>query len=157
MGGTKHERGRSARRWGALALAAATVVGAACGSSSSSSASSSSTSGEASSTTVPTGGTVTAGAARGKQLYEASCASCHGQDLRGTDKGPSHLSQYYEESHHSDASFKRAIAQGSPEHHWCFGDMKPVPGLSEQDVNDIIAYVRKEQRERGTDEGTARC
>ncbi|MEN8239719.1 MAG: cytochrome c, partial [Actinomycetota bacterium] len=32
----------------------------------------------------------------GEPLYQASCASCHGTDLRGTDKGPSHLSVVYE-------------------------------------------------------------
>lgn len=26
---------------------------------------------------------------RGAELYEQNCASCHGSDLRGTEKGPS--------------------------------------------------------------------
>ena len=41
-------------------------------------------------------------AASGGQLYAANCAECHGADLRGTDKGPSHLSEVYEPGHHAD-------------------------------------------------------
>ena len=65
--------------------------------------------------------------ARGAEVYAANCASCHGADLRGTDKGPSHLSIVYEPGHHGDASFRSAIANGSPQHHWEFGDMEPTP------------------------------
>ena len=47
---------------------------------------------------------------RGAEIYAESCASCHGADLRGTDKGPSHLSIVYEPNHHTDDSFRSAIA-----------------------------------------------
>ena len=50
--------------------------------------------------------------ALGAEVYQQSCASCHGPDLRGTDKGPSHLSIVYEPNHHSDDSFRSAIANG---------------------------------------------
>ena len=86
---------------------------------------------------------------RGAEVYASSCASCHGADLRGTDKGPSHLSIVYEPSHHGDASFRGAIANGSPQHHWDFGDMEPVEGLSDDDVEAVIAFVRAEQERLG--------
>ena len=85
----------------------------------------------------------------GEPLYQAHCASCHGVDLRGTDKGPSHLSVVYEPSHHSDAAFLVAVRIGSPEHHWRFGDMEPVEGLSDEDVAAITAFVREQQRIQG--------
>lgn len=85
----------------------------------------------------------------GAEVYASSCASCHGADLRGTDKGPSHLSIVYEPSHHGDASFRSAIANGSPQHHWDFGDMDPVDGLSDDDVEAVIAFVRTEQERLG--------
>lgn len=85
----------------------------------------------------------------GQALYEANCASCHGTDLRGTDKGPSHLSVFYEPGHHNDDAFRSAIANGSPAHHWNFGDMPPVPGLSPTEVDEIISYVREVQQEQG--------
>jgi mono/diheme cytochrome c family protein len=87
--------------------------------------------------------------ATGAELYARSCASCHGSDLRGTDRGPSHLSQVYAPDHHPDASFRAAIVQGSPAHHWDFGDMPPVGGLSDEEIGQIIAYVREQQEAHG--------
>lgn len=85
----------------------------------------------------------------GAEVYASSCASCHGSDLRGSDKGPSHLSIVYEPNHHSDDSFRSAIANGAPQHHWGFGDMAPVKGLSDEDVDAVIAYIRAEQGRQG--------
>ncbi|HET6773762.1 MAG TPA: cytochrome c [Acidimicrobiales bacterium] len=85
----------------------------------------------------------------GVALYQQSCASCHGEDLRGTDRGPSHLSQVYEPGHHPDESFRVAITQGSPAHHWQFGDMPPVPGLDDDEIDAIIAYIRSQQEAEG--------
>ena len=87
--------------------------------------------------------------AAGKALFEKSCASCHGANLQGSDKGPPMLSKIYEPSHHGDASFQLAVKNGSRAHHWKFGDMAPVPGLTPDDVAQITAYVRLEQRKAG--------
>lgn len=81
----------------------------------------------------------------GAALYERSCASCHGSDLRGTDRGPSHLSQVYAPDHHPDASFRAAITQGARAHHWQFGDMAPVTGLDDHEIDLIITYIREQQ------------
>ncbi len=86
---------------------------------------------------------------RGAQVYAQTCASCHGEDLRGTDKGPSHLSIVYEPNHHTDDSFRNAIANGAPQHHWNFGDMPAVGGLSDSDVEAVIAFIRSEQERQG--------
>ena len=87
--------------------------------------------------------------AAGQVLYQASCASCHGTDLRGTDKGPSHLSVVYEPNHHGDIAFVLAAQNGVRSHHWPFGDMAPVPGLSDGDLEAVVAYVRENQRING--------
>ena len=87
--------------------------------------------------------------AEGAKLYSASCAECHGSELRGTDRGPSHLSILYEPGHHGDGSFQIAVLIGSTAHHWDFGPMPPVEGLSEGDVEAIIAFVRQIQRDEG--------
>lgn len=81
----------------------------------------------------------------GSQLYAQNCASCHGADLRGTSKGPPHLSQVYEPNHHPDAAFRSAIAVGVQAHHWNFGDMPPVQGLTEDEVDAIISFIRNQQ------------
>ncbi|MCB1041206.1 MAG: cytochrome c [Acidimicrobiales bacterium] len=85
----------------------------------------------------------------GEATYQASCAACHGTDLRGTDRGPSHLSIVYEPGHHGDDAFRVAIANGAAQHHWNFGPMPPVPGLSDEEVEAVIAYVRDQQRQEG--------
>ena len=50
----------------------------------------------------------------GQVVYTNSCAACHGLELEGTDRGPSHLSIVYEPGHHGDDAFRMAIANGAP-------------------------------------------
>jgi len=85
----------------------------------------------------------------GKKLFEARCAQCHGADLRGSKEGPPLLHRIYEPSHHADIAFQIAAKYGTRQHHWNFGDMKPVEGVSADDVAHITAYVRYQQREAG--------
>lgn len=85
----------------------------------------------------------------GSELYAQNCAQCHGEDLRGTDQGPPFLSPIYEPGHHGDGSFLLAVQTGVRAHHWQFGDMAPVEGLTADDVEAIIAYVRETQRQKG--------
>lgn len=94
-------------------------------------------------------GGATGSAANGAAVYEQSCASCHGSDLRGTDRGPSHLSQVYEPGHHPDVAFRAAIAEGARAHHWRFGDMPPVGGLDDAEVAAVIAFIREQQELHG--------
>jgi mono/diheme cytochrome c family protein len=97
------------------------------------------------------GGSEAAGTAsgRGAELYATNCASCHGEDLRGTTAGPSLLSVVYEPGHHPDESFRRAVSQGVPGHHWAFGDMPPVPAMPTADIDSIVAFVRAQQLAEG--------
>ena len=85
----------------------------------------------------------------GARLFAANCAICHGENATGTERGPPLLHKIYEPGHHPDASFYRAVEQGVMSHHWRFGHMAPVPGLSRQDVAKIIAFVRELQRANG--------
>lgn len=89
------------------------------------------------------------GTGDGVALYQSKCASCHGSDLRGTDKGPSHLSIVYEPNHHGDDAFRSAIVNGAQQHHWNFGDMAAIPDLDDEEIDSIIGYVRSEQQRQG--------
>ena len=88
-------------------------------------------------------------ARQGAELFTASCSECHGPDADGSSQGPSLIDRIYEPNHHADLSFHRAVSFGSPQHHWQFGDMDPVPGLSTEEVNKIICYVREIQYANG--------
>jgi len=85
----------------------------------------------------------------GKTLFDANCAACHGPNATGTDQGPPLVHIIYEPSHHGDASFYRAVALGARAHHWRFGNMPAVEGVTEADVAQIIGYVRALQRANG--------
>ncbi len=87
--------------------------------------------------------------AAGEELYQANCAQCHGADLRGTDQGPPHLDAVYLPDHHADIAFLYAVRNGVQPHHWGFGPMPAIEGLSDDDVTSIIAYVRAQQEAAG--------
>ena len=85
----------------------------------------------------------------GRDLYEQTCAACHGIDLKGTATGPPFLDPIYAPNHHSDESFYVAVEGGVQPHHWDFGPMPAQPGVGEADVAAIVAYVRSRQAEAG--------
>jgi mono/diheme cytochrome c family protein len=85
----------------------------------------------------------------GAALFNFHCARCHGDKGSGTPQGPPLVNPIYEPSHHSDAAFFAAVADGVRAHHWRFGDMPRIGGLTHADVTAIIAYVRAQQRQAG--------
>ncbi|NNE89299.1 MAG: cytochrome c [Silicimonas sp.] len=86
----------------------------------------------------------------GKTAFEAACASCHGVNAVGQiDVAPPLVHVIYEPSHHGDEAFQVAVTHGVRGHHWPFGSMPPVEGLTRGDVTMIIAYIRELQRANG--------
>jgi len=85
----------------------------------------------------------------GEEKFNAYCSRCHGVQARGTNNGPPLVHKIYEPNHHGDFAFQRAAAQGVRAHHWKFGNMPKIDGVSSDDVNDIIQYVRWLQRQAG--------
>jgi len=90
-----------------------------------------------------------AAAPPGATLFADKCGGCHGQNAAGSDKGPPLVDKTYAPSHHADESFYRAVKQGAPSHHWPFGDMPPIEGVSDEEIGQIIAYVRALQAANG--------
>jgi len=86
---------------------------------------------------------------QGERLFNAYCATCHGKGAVGTDRGPTFLSKIYEPNHHGDAAFHLAIQRGVRAHHWSFGDMPKIQGLSPEQAVAIIRYIRKIQEQAG--------
>lgn len=95
--------------------------------------------------------TVPAGLERGRGLFDMHCAECHGPLALGTDHGPPLVHSVYRPSHHADEAFQLAVAQGVRAHHWRYGDMPAVPGLTRRDVEHVTGYIRWLQRTAGID------
>ena len=87
--------------------------------------------------------------AAGEIAFTNACAECHGLGAVGTDEGPPLVDDIYRSSHHADGSISLAISNGVRQHHWDFGPMEPVDGLTDSEVVSIIAYVRHLQTNAG--------
>ena len=121
---------------GVAALVASLALVAACG-------------GDEDTPPVVTPGATPPATLDGETLFRQSCAVCHGIDLQGTNQGPPFLDRVYHPNHHSDAAFRLAVQRGVIAHHWRFGNMPKIEGLSDEQVEAIIAYVRQQQQLAG--------
>jgi mono/diheme cytochrome c family protein len=86
----------------------------------------------------------------GQTVFASRCADCHGRDAGGIEgAGPPLIHKIYEPSHHGDMSFVLAATRGVRAHHWRFGDMPPVEGVTQAEIEAVIAFIRKVQRANG--------
>ena len=85
----------------------------------------------------------------GEQVFNANCALCHGPNASGTGLGPPLVHKIYEPGHHQDFTIQSAVQNGVPAHHWQFGNMPPVPAVTDEDIPNIICYIRELQRANG--------
>ena len=92
---------------------------------------------------------LSANARAGEQAFNANCALCHGPNASGTGLGPPLVHKIYEPGHHQDFSIQSAVRNGVPAHHWQFGNMLPVPTVADDDIPNIICYIRELQRANG--------
>lgn len=95
------------------------------------------------------GGPVPAEFQAGETTFNANCAACHGKQAAGNDHGPPLVHKVYEPNHHGDPAFQRAAANGVKAHHWEFGNMPKIEGVTPEDVDQIVKYVRWLQRQAG--------
>jgi mono/diheme cytochrome c family protein len=70
-------------------------------------------------------------ATRGEQLFALHCAACHGADGSGGSQG---VDLREEVPHHSDRELVRIMANGT--------GIMLAPGLSDQEIADVLAYLR---------------
>mgnify|MGYP003625657497 FL=1 len=86
----------------------------------------------------------------GEVAYNKNCASCHGINAAGKEGlAPPLVHRIYEPNHHGDMSFVLAAKQGTRQHHWRYGNMPPVRGVSDGEIANIIAHVRRLQSANG--------
>ena len=86
----------------------------------------------------------------GEADFNNFCADCHGRNAAGLNgAAPPLVHKIYEPSHHGDGSFFQAVRRGVRAHHWSFGDMLPVEGIEDEQIERIIVYIRALQRNNG--------
>ena len=85
----------------------------------------------------------------GEAVFDARCASCHGEFALGTDQGPPLVHPIYRRDHHADPAFLLAVRRGVRAHHWTYGDMPPVPEVTDEQLEAVVRYVRWLQRAAG--------
>ena len=85
----------------------------------------------------------------GQIAFDENCAACHGAKAAGSDQGPPLVHKIYEPSHHADFSVVMATKNGVRAHHWRFGDMAAVSGVTDKQIEWITKYVREMQRANG--------
>lgn len=85
----------------------------------------------------------------GKLVFDEKCSTCHGTNAAGTDNGPPFVHKIYEPSHHADFAWVRAVRGGVQAHHWRYGNMPPVDGVTDKQIEWVTRYVRELQRANG--------
>jgi mono/diheme cytochrome c family protein len=86
----------------------------------------------------------------GQRVFEAACAECHGENAAGRNgAGPPLVHRIYEPSHHGDGAFLLAARNGVRAHHWTFGDMPAVEGITDAEIGYVTRYVRALQEANG--------
>ena len=84
----------------------------------------------------------------GEPLFQSTCSACHGPDAKGMPNLGKDLTTSVFLSETSDADFLEFIKMGRPASHpdnTTGVDMPPKggnPALTDEDILDIIAYVR---------------
>ena len=86
---------------------------------------------------------------KGVEPFEKYCMVCHGPKGQGSEQGPPLVNQVYRPDHHADLSFHFAVRDGVKSHHWNYGDMKPVPLITLEETEHVIAFIREEQKRAG--------
>ncbi|WP_027245342.1 c-type cytochrome [Leisingera daeponensis] len=88
----------------------------------------------------------------GERVFEAKCAVCHGRNAAGQNGvAPPLVHSIYRPGHHADAAFLIAARNGVRAHHWKFGNMPPVEGVTDGEVRLVTQYIRELQRANGID------
>lgn len=85
----------------------------------------------------------------GELAFYESCSACHGVNAGGTDFGPPLVHSLYRPGHHPDDAIVAAATNGVIAHHWRFGNMPPVEGITAAKLRWITKYLREIQIANG--------
>lgn len=86
----------------------------------------------------------------GEAAFNTFCIECHGRNAGGRDGfGPPLVHEIYEPGHHADISFLYAPKVGVKAHHWSYGNMPSIPGITDDETVLVLKYVRALQVANG--------
>ncbi|NRP47788.1 MULTISPECIES: cytochrome c [unclassified Marinobacterium] len=90
-------------------------------------------------------------AAYGQQVFNETCAACHGNNGAGTLKGPPLIHDIYNPGHHSNQAIISAIKNGVRQHHWPYGDMPAQEKIGFAKTMAVIEFIREVQVQNGVE------
>ncbi len=85
----------------------------------------------------------------GQALFAENCEPCHGENATGTENGPPLVHKLYAPHRQADFSFYRAVKFGVKSRNWNLGDMPPIEGIRDHEIEMIISFVRALQKANG--------
>mgnify|MGYP000284795827 CR=1 FL=1 len=88
-------------------------------------------------------------ARRGQEIFNRTCAKCHGMNASGGAKAPSLISKAYAPMSHADGAIYLAVSRGVRRHHWNLGSMPPQPQIKPDEIKALTAFIRETQRANG--------
>lgn len=88
-------------------------------------------------------------ATRGEELFTLNCVACHGTGAMGTANGPPLVHELYRKEIFGDERIADATRNGASQRNWSYGRMPGIGGLDDDDLSDLVAYIRQVQDEAG--------
>ncbi len=85
----------------------------------------------------------------GQQIFNNTCAKCHGENGSGTHEGPPLIHQIYNPGHHSNQSIINAITKGVRQHHWPYGNMPAQKTIGFAQAMAVVEFLREVQEQNG--------
>lgn len=81
----------------------------------------------------------------GREHFAAACGACHGAYGEGSDNGPVLIHALYGRTLFLDEQIVAAVREGAEARNWPFGDMPAVEGVSDQNLDMMIGFLREVQ------------
>ena len=85
----------------------------------------------------------------GRVAFAEDCVRCHGRLAEGTERAPALVASRYAPDRFSDGDFNRAVRFGIAPSRPGSGGMPSYPGLTDRDLDRMLAFLRGLQREHG--------
>ena len=87
--------------------------------------------------------------AKGRSIFNSTCATCHSVSLQGGSMAPSMLQAAFAPAQLPDSAISQAIQNGVNDNRFGKGPMPAQPSVHPKDIPAVIAYIRWVQQANG--------